>query len=284
MTIRAPKPRVAVVVLNWNGGAAVLDCLESVRWSDYTEFVTILADNGSRDGSPALAFSWATARRAGGEPRPLRPVRPCPGGGRRRGGRGGSPVRDARGRTVGPDRHRRQPGVRGRQQRRAQVRSRPRLPVRHAAQQRRRGAACSAGSAGRVRGAAPSSGPALPRRLSPRPTRGGSCTPGARSDCGRPGRASRAEPARRPRWRGVRPTRHMSGCCALYRADFLRDAGLLDEEFFGHEDVALSLMAARRGLTFGVNLDVKAGTPRGGVSATRRRARRTTTTSTACCW
>ena len=58
MTIRAPRPRVAVVVLNWNGGAAVLDCLESVRWSDYTEFVTILAVYGS-----ARRFSRARVRR-----------------------------------------------------------------------------------------------------------------------------------------------------------------------------------------------------------------------------
>ena len=61
-----------------------------------------------------------------------------------------------------------------------------------------------------------------------------------------------------PRWSGSRPTGHVSACCALFRASFLRDAGLLDETFFfGQEDVALSCVARERGWRLGVQLDAR---------------------------
>jgi GT2 family glycosyltransferase len=44
-------PRVAVVVLNWNGRADTLDCLASLRSIDYRNFGVIVVDNGSSDGS-----------------------------------------------------------------------------------------------------------------------------------------------------------------------------------------------------------------------------------------
>jgi GT2 family glycosyltransferase len=60
------------------------------------------------------------------------------------------------------------------------------------------------------------------------------------------------------RWRGIRTTEHLSACCALFRTEFLRDAGLLDEAFFfGQEDVALSCVARRQGWRLGVQLDAR---------------------------
>jgi GT2 family glycosyltransferase len=61
-----------------------------------------------------------------------------------------------------------------------------------------------------------------------------------------------------PTWVGARTTGHVSACCALYRGDFLRDAGLLDEDFFfGQEDVALSCIARKHRWLLGVQLDAR---------------------------
>ena len=53
MTDTAKK--VAVVVLNWNGLAETIECLESLHQSDYPRLEVIVVDNGSTDGScPAI--------------------------------------------------------------------------------------------------------------------------------------------------------------------------------------------------------------------------------------
>jgi GT2 family glycosyltransferase len=44
-------PTVAVIVLSWNGRADTLECLESLRRSDYPAMNVIVVDNGSTDGS-----------------------------------------------------------------------------------------------------------------------------------------------------------------------------------------------------------------------------------------
>jgi GT2 family glycosyltransferase len=44
-------PRVAVIVLNWNGGQDTLDCLASLRQIDYPCFDVLVVDNSSTDGS-----------------------------------------------------------------------------------------------------------------------------------------------------------------------------------------------------------------------------------------
>jgi GT2 family glycosyltransferase len=47
--------RVLAIVLNWNGLDDTLECLESLRQSDYPDFGAIVVDNGSEDGScPAI--------------------------------------------------------------------------------------------------------------------------------------------------------------------------------------------------------------------------------------
>jgi GT2 family glycosyltransferase len=61
-----------------------------------------------------------------------------------------------------------------------------------------------------------------------------------------------------PEWSGSRVTGHLSACCALFRMEFLTKAGLLDEDFFfGQEDVALACMARRHGWRLGVQLDAR---------------------------
>jgi GT2 family glycosyltransferase len=45
------SPKVAVVVLNWNDGAATLACLDALQATDYQNRTVIVVDNGSSDGS-----------------------------------------------------------------------------------------------------------------------------------------------------------------------------------------------------------------------------------------
>ena len=44
-------PRVAIVVLNWNGWRDTLACIGSLQKLDYADFRIVLVDNGSTDGS-----------------------------------------------------------------------------------------------------------------------------------------------------------------------------------------------------------------------------------------
>lgn len=45
------SPRVAVIVLNWNGLEDTLTCIEALREPSYSNVCIIVADNGSTDGS-----------------------------------------------------------------------------------------------------------------------------------------------------------------------------------------------------------------------------------------
>jgi GT2 family glycosyltransferase len=47
-------PRVAIVVLNWNGRVDTLACVASLQSLDYANFHIVLVDNGSTDGSEEL--------------------------------------------------------------------------------------------------------------------------------------------------------------------------------------------------------------------------------------
>ncbi len=49
----ADQPRVACIVLNWNGLALLPDCLESLQASTYSAMSIIVVDNGSTDDSLA---------------------------------------------------------------------------------------------------------------------------------------------------------------------------------------------------------------------------------------
>jgi GT2 family glycosyltransferase len=49
------KPKVFVIVLNYNGKETIQACLNSVFQSDYPNFEVVVADNDSKDGSLELA-------------------------------------------------------------------------------------------------------------------------------------------------------------------------------------------------------------------------------------
>jgi len=59
-------------------------------------------------------------------------------------------------------------------------------------------------------------------------------------------------------WTGERETGCVTGCCLIARKSWFENVGLLDEDFFfGIEDWAHSWVAKKCGLLFGVNLDAK---------------------------
>jgi GT2 family glycosyltransferase len=45
------RPKVAIIILNWNNKADTLDCLRSLQGIDYPAYETIVVDNGSMDDS-----------------------------------------------------------------------------------------------------------------------------------------------------------------------------------------------------------------------------------------
>jgi GT2 family glycosyltransferase len=71
------EPRVAIIVLNWNGWKDTLECLDSVFRLEYDNYVVIVCDNASTDDSVDQIRSWASA------PSPVvSPNRPPLSGGR----------------------------------------------------------------------------------------------------------------------------------------------------------------------------------------------------------
>ncbi len=45
--------KICIIVVNWNGQSYMMDCLESLEKQSYSQFQTIVVDNGSTDGSVA---------------------------------------------------------------------------------------------------------------------------------------------------------------------------------------------------------------------------------------
>lgn len=60
---RPTPPSVAVVVLNWNGGADSVECLESLFHMKYPAFRVYLVDNGSTDDSLEIVRAYASGAR-----------------------------------------------------------------------------------------------------------------------------------------------------------------------------------------------------------------------------
>jgi GT2 family glycosyltransferase len=54
------QPRVAVLLLNWNGWNDTVECLESLFRMDYARMSVVLCDNGSTDGSVERIRAWAS--------------------------------------------------------------------------------------------------------------------------------------------------------------------------------------------------------------------------------
>lgn len=54
-----PQPKITVVVLNWNGQADTIGCVQSLTQVDYVNFEIVVVDNGSTDGSvPAIRAAF----------------------------------------------------------------------------------------------------------------------------------------------------------------------------------------------------------------------------------
>lgn len=47
-------PKVSIIILNWNGWADTIECLESVFRNNYPNYRVIVCDNNSSDQSGAL--------------------------------------------------------------------------------------------------------------------------------------------------------------------------------------------------------------------------------------
>jgi len=51
--------KVAVIILNYNGWKDTIECLESLQKIDYPDYLTVVVDNASSDGSIEKIKSWA---------------------------------------------------------------------------------------------------------------------------------------------------------------------------------------------------------------------------------
>ena len=56
------KPKIYIVILNFNGWANTIECLESVLRIHYLNYQVIVVDNNSSDGSMDQIISWAEGR------------------------------------------------------------------------------------------------------------------------------------------------------------------------------------------------------------------------------
>ncbi len=45
------NPTVAIIILNWNGWADTIECLESIFQNNYPNYKVVLVDNNSSDDS-----------------------------------------------------------------------------------------------------------------------------------------------------------------------------------------------------------------------------------------
>ena len=61
---KKPKewPKVAIIILNWNGWKDTIECLESVFRNTYPNYQVIVVDNGSTDGSIEKIKAWADGK------------------------------------------------------------------------------------------------------------------------------------------------------------------------------------------------------------------------------
>lgn len=46
--------KVFIIILNWNGGKNTVECIESLKSIDYSDYEILVVDNASKDGSPEL--------------------------------------------------------------------------------------------------------------------------------------------------------------------------------------------------------------------------------------
>src|SRR3972149_2191038 len=64
-------PKAYIIILNYNGWADTIECLESVFRNDYPDYRVIVCDNNSQDGSLEYIKAWAEGRLNAPVPRNL---------------------------------------------------------------------------------------------------------------------------------------------------------------------------------------------------------------------
>jgi len=67
-------PKVAIIILNWNGWKDTIECLESVFRNTYTNYQVIVIDNGSANGSIKKIKAWADGTQEVLAPEPSHPL------------------------------------------------------------------------------------------------------------------------------------------------------------------------------------------------------------------
>jgi GT2 family glycosyltransferase len=60
--LKSESPKVYIVVLNWNGWQDTIECLESLLKLNYPNFQVVIVDNGSTDESIAKIGAWIAGK------------------------------------------------------------------------------------------------------------------------------------------------------------------------------------------------------------------------------
>ena len=67
-------PKVAIIILNWNGWEDTIECLESIFRNTYPNYQVIVVDNGSTNGSIEKMKAWAEGKQEVLTPEPSHPL------------------------------------------------------------------------------------------------------------------------------------------------------------------------------------------------------------------
>ena len=67
-------PKVAIIILNWNGWRDTIECLESVFRNTYPNYQVIVVDNGSTNASIEKIKAWAKGEQEVLTPEPIHPL------------------------------------------------------------------------------------------------------------------------------------------------------------------------------------------------------------------
>jgi len=71
---RQKCPKVAIIILNWNGWKDTIECLESVFRNTYLNYQVMVVDNGSTDGSIEKIKAWADGKQEVLTPESIHPL------------------------------------------------------------------------------------------------------------------------------------------------------------------------------------------------------------------
>ena len=68
------KPKLAILILNWNGWKDTIECLESVFRISYPNYQVVVIDNGSTDGSIEKIKAWTEGKQEALTPEATHPL------------------------------------------------------------------------------------------------------------------------------------------------------------------------------------------------------------------